>query len=106
MYQVHLQVVNPIQCALFFGVHPEKIDQHDICVNGGGRSACRGDSGGPLVDTRTGRQIGIVSYGKPDCSVGFPSIYCKVQDNLEFINFVKNETGNKVQSDETDKDDC
>lgn len=111
LYQVHLRVVGPAVCARTFGVPVAEVEKHNICVNGIRKSACQGDSGGALVDTRTGRQIGIVSYGAKDCSQGFPNVFSKVQDNLDFIDSVKGQTGNKDQSgeadgDETDENDC
>lgn len=55
------------------------------------QGACHGDSGGPLVaTTSTGvlKQIGLVSWGVPDC-IGYPnspSIYTKVQNYLPWVN--------------------
>ena len=56
-----------------------------------GIDSCQGDSGGPLV-LRNGNQegepwylIGIVRFGTSNCGVGFPGIYTKVTNYLDWI---------------------
>lgn len=87
LYQVHLAVISNEECAeLNYEDTAEGYEQHEICAHNRGKNFCRGDSGGPFVDSETGRQIGIVSYGNKDCTRELPSIFAKVQDNLDFIN--------------------
>jgi trypsin len=48
-----------------------------LCAGGQvGHDTCLGDSGGPL--TLNGIQIGIVSFGSPNCGVGIPSVYTRI----------------------------
>lgn len=60
-----------------------------ICaaVDFGGRSACQGDSGGPLfVETNTGPvQVGITSWGIGCAEQGFPGVYARVGELMDFI---------------------
>ena len=56
----------------------------------GSKDACQGDSGGPLLATGNGDtiQIGIVSWGD-DCGVaGFPGVYTKVINYINWINTI------------------
>lgn len=58
----------------------------------GSRDACQGDSGGPLMLASNGDtiQIGIVSWGD-DCGVaGFPGVYTKVINYINWINTITN----------------
>ena len=53
--------------------------------------ACHGDSGGPLVFRQNGQndiQIGVVSWGVPDCVGGenSPSVYARVSELIDWIN--------------------
>lgn len=89
LYQVHLTVISSTQCAREFGGDTsQEFGRHEVCAQAAGKNTCQGDSGGPYMDTRTGRQIGIVSYGTKDCTLPYPSIFTQVQDNLDFINRV------------------
>lgn len=60
------------------------------------RDTCSGDSGSPMLDTRTGKQVGIVSYGGgPGAKVtgpgrecgdaSYPGIYSRVAAFAEFL---------------------
>lgn len=100
LYQVHLQVKNSSECARLYG--DRDFDAHEICVQGKNKSDCEGDSGGPLIYTKTGRQIGIVSYGGDDCVSNYPTVYTKISDNMDFIDDVKRQTGNKDSTHSTD----
>jgi secreted trypsin-like serine protease len=77
---------------------PEK---SQICAGGDlGKDSCNGDSGGPLMLRRvlsTGLMdpnndhddpwflLGVVSFGTPDCAVGKPGIYTRVEPFVPWI---------------------
>lgn len=46
----------------------------------------QGDSGGPLVDNDSGRQIGIVSWGRGCGRPGYPTVYASVASHYDWIN--------------------
>ena len=60
-----------------------------MCAGGEvGKDTCRGDSGGPLINEyeQFHEIIGIISYGPSQCGAeGWPSIYTKVYNYLEWI---------------------
>lgn len=65
------------------------IDDRVLCAGfaEGGKDACQGDSGGPLMlpNKFTFYQIGVVSYGYKCALPGYPGVYTRVTDFLDFI---------------------
>lgn len=90
MYQVRLQIISPQECArLNPGDTAEGYEKHEICAHSPGRNVCSGDSGGAFIDSKTGRQIGVTSFtSSKDCTKELPSVFAKIQDNLDFINHI------------------
>jgi hypothetical protein len=49
------------------------------------RDSCYGDSGGPLLDKATGKQVGIVSFGKGCGDPDFPGVYTRISTYKSWI---------------------
>jgi len=56
----------------------------------GGKDSCQGDSGGALYIKKSGKQIGIVSWGKGCAEKGYPGVYGNVADK-EIHDFIESE---------------
>ncbi|XP_055633815.1 transmembrane protease serine 9-like [Toxorhynchites rutilus septentrionalis] len=57
----------------------EQITKNMFCAGGViGQDTCNGDSGGPLICD--GYQIGIVSWGSPECAKEKPAVFTNVSD--------------------------
>lgn len=67
------------------------IDSTVICAGQGGKDACQGDSGGPLMYGKPSNtsfnfyQIGVVSYGYKCAEIGYPGVYTRVTEFLDWI---------------------
>ncbi|KAK6165604.1 hypothetical protein SNE40_022502 [Patella caerulea] len=69
------------------------VRQTNICVDGSGTSsACNGDSGGPAVCNVNGEMVvvGVTSWGRSGCPVGYPSVYTR---NSKYLNWIRSYTG-------------
>ena len=56
----------------------------------GGKDSCNGDSGGALVLKKSGKQVGIVSWGKGCAEKEHPGVYTNVADK-EIHDFIDSE---------------
>lgn len=92
-YPDHLQkatlpIVDFKSCGDKLGASPLN-EASNICTGpiDGELSACSGDSGGPLVQDVDGQRtiVGIVSWGEIPCGKGYPSVYTKVSNFIDFI---------------------
>jgi len=59
-------------------------------VPGGGKDSCNGDSGGALVVKKSGKQVGIVSWGIGCAKPDFPGVYANVAEK-EMHDFIESE---------------
>ncbi|CAG0890607.1 unnamed protein product, partial [Cyprideis torosa] len=84
--EVTLPVWNRTECDKSY---PGKLISTQICAGetGGGKDSCQGDSGGPLVMQNGPRWaiIGVVSFGIRCAEPGFPGVYTKVSEYLDWI---------------------
>jgi len=56
----------------------------------GGKDSCSGDSGGALVIKKSGKQVGIVSWGIGCAEKDHPGVYTNVADK-EINDFIESE---------------
>lgn len=96
LMEVQLPVVSNEVCKEAYSEFAKAvIDQRVLCAGyiQGGKDACQGDSGGPLMlpqrirgtNSYTYYQIGVVSYGHECAKAGYPGIYTRVTEFLDFI---------------------
>uniref|UniRef100_A0A0L8GGI1 Peptidase S1 domain-containing protein n=2 Tax=Octopus bimaculoides TaxID=37653 RepID=A0A0L8GGI1_OCTBM len=86
--KVQVRITGFLECQHKWSAYVHK---SHICVGDGHAGPCRGDSGGPLVCLKRGRFLlaGVASFSNELCGVpGFPAVYTKVSEFLEWINYV------------------
>jgi len=62
-----------------------------VCAGEEGKDACQGDSGGPLfdlLDDGSFVQVGVTSYGFGCGDDGYPGVFARVSDQIDWINDV------------------
>ncbi|RWS16182.1 prophenoloxidase activating enzyme-like protein [Dinothrombium tinctorium] len=82
------QIVNQEDCRKAFEKWI-KITRNYLCAGNKGstKDSCQGDSGGPLVMVDKGRWylMGIVSFGRRCATPGFPGVYTRITEYLDWI---------------------
>ena len=63
------------------------ISDNMLCAGEKGKDSCQGDSGGPLVAYDNGSPVlvGVVSWGIGCAFEGYPGVYAKVSNYLDWI---------------------
>lgn len=90
LQQVQIQVTDKQMCKTSYQVMKKAvIDNRVICAGEDGKDSCQGDSGGPLMMPR-GRNgnfylYGIVSYGYKCAEPGYPGVYTRVSEFMDWI---------------------
>ena len=86
LQKVSITMLNFKTCAKFWAAKGYKLDSRNICagVMKGGKDSCFGDSGGPLL-TKSGVQVGIVSFGIGCAMKNTPPVYTNVATFKNFI---------------------
>uniref|UniRef100_A0A8C5PSK8 Peptidase S1 domain-containing protein n=1 Tax=Leptobrachium leishanense TaxID=445787 RepID=A0A8C5PSK8_9ANUR len=79
---VDAPVLSEAQCN---AAYPGEITRNMICVGfiEGGKDSCQGDSGGPVVCN--GELQGVVSWGRGCALSGYPGVYAKVCNYVDWI---------------------
>lgn len=87
LQQVYLPIVTPSSCKSSYGSN--SITDQMICAGDSGIDACQGDSGGPLVCQQgtNGPWFlhGVTSWGQGCARPGFPGIWTRVTEFLDWI---------------------
>lgn len=87
LYETEIAIINQTTCNRSFS---GAITENMICAGGmiaNKRDACSGDSGGPLQMDVGGHvsQVGIVSFGNSCATKGFPGVYTRLNNYIDWI---------------------
>lgn len=96
LFRASMKVESYELCSQQYGMYTTKnlLMKHQICALGlssNYSNICHGDYGSPLVRKSDETLLGIASYGKRcgnSLNNNFLSIYSKISDNYDFINYV------------------
>merc|ERR1712037_278422 len=83
LQEVDVTVTTNIECNNAYG----SITNNMVCAADSGKDSCQGDSGGPMIASENGRQalIGVVSWGRGCAFEGFPGVYARVTEKMDWI---------------------
>jgi len=84
LLEVEVDIWSEQSCKNAYGSN--SITDRMLCAARLGKDSCQGDSGGPIIDKETGKQVGIVSWGRGCALPTHPGVYAKVQDQIDWIN--------------------
>lgn len=86
LQKVEVPLYDRAECNTAYG---GGITEQMLCAGfaAGGKDSCQGDSGGPLVINKNGEwyQAGVVSFGEGCAAPGFPGVYARVSQFLDWI---------------------
>jgi len=87
VYKVSVPLVSNADCNAAYNGNGYNILPSMICAGEGGKDSCQGDSGGPMLcESEDGQvQCGIVSWGVGCAREGFPGVYARVSQFLDWI---------------------
>ena len=89
MQKVSVPFVTEESCKLSYGEN--YIFEGTICAGEEGKDSCAGDSGGPMVDAiANGKQVGVVSFGFGCGQAGYPGVYARVSNYVDWISATAN----------------
>jgi len=93
--EVDVTVQSNTQCMTAYG---NSITSNMICAADSGKDSCQGDSGGPLTTMENGKcaVIGVVSWGYGCAVDGFPGVYARVTEKMDWI--LANTSGTQLSS--------
>merc|ERR1712088_691632 len=83
LQEVDVTVTTNTECNNAYG----SITANMVCAADSGKDSCQGDSGGPMIASENGRQalIGVVSWGRGCAFEGFPGVYARVTEKMDWI---------------------
>ncbi|XP_055622446.1 uncharacterized protein LOC129766011 [Toxorhynchites rutilus septentrionalis] len=82
LQSVSVPIVSNAECSKAYEQFGPILSTH-LCAGAAGIDACQGDSGGPLVSNEM--VIGVVSWGYGCAFPGYPTVYTRVSEFLDFI---------------------
>ncbi|CAH0765551.1 unnamed protein product [Bemisia tabaci] len=90
LQEVQVPVVATEECKINYKSRQDAIiDQRVLCAGyrDGGKDSCQGDSGGPLMYFKDGAfyLVGVVSFGLKCAEPGYPGVYTRVSEFMDWI---------------------
>ncbi|KAF6199950.1 hypothetical protein GE061_006248 [Apolygus lucorum] len=87
LLEVQLPVVEHGTCIDTYRKMRVNVTQDQLCAGGKDKDSCTGDSGGPLMFPQSGKfyLIGIVSFGIGCAEPGWPGVYTRVTNYVDWI---------------------
>lgn len=86
LLEVEVDLISQSDCQEAYNDDEAIVTDRMVCAARPGKDSCQGDSGGPIIDKASGKQIGVVSWGKGCADESYPGVYAKVQDQIDWIN--------------------
>merc|ERR1712130_333719 len=87
LQEVNVTVTTNVDCNNVYDDHDGGITADMICAADSGKNVCLYDSGGPMTAPENGRQalIGLHSWGRLCAKKGFPGVYSRVTEEMDWI---------------------